>query len=451
MTFAEKLKSIRKQAGMSQEQLAEKLGVSRQAVTKWETDSGIPDIENMMTISALFDISIDELLSNEKGAKEPADYFYESTTEYDIDEPKRYDMKFGGAKQFTLSGYDGEKIRVRLVSNTMPTIQNDFKVRIDDIRKRIDVDVSRKNGVTEAMAKEAVSIFVQIPTPYIGKIECAVNAETVGIHSLECESIELDMKTPDVILADVTGTVEIKALEKTSYDVLKRMGSIIEFPTFYDHMSGKDNLQLHCEYMGYYNKGSVEEALQMLGLSDAADKPAGSYSLGMKQRLGIARAILCKPELVILDEPTNGLDPAGMKQIRDLFRMLCTEYGMTLMISSHLLPEIESIADTVGVIHHGKMMKEISMKEIAETNTAYIELAVEDTKKAAYVLAEKMQLSNFKIVNDSGIRIYEQGVTTQKISRELMANDVEIASISQHTETLEDYFLKITSEVGKSC
>ena len=250
-----------------------------------------------------------------------------------------------------------------------------------------------------------------------------------------------------------SGTVALfgKALEKTSYEVLKRMGSIIEFPTFYDHMSGKDNLQLHCEYMGYYNKGSVEEALGMLGLSDAADKPAGSYSLGMKQRLGIARAILCKPEFVILDEPTNGLDPAGMKQIRDLFRMLCTEYGMTFMISSHLLPEIESIADTVGVIHHGKMMKEISMKEIAETNTAYIELAVEDTKKAAYVLAEKMQLSNFKIVNDSGIRIYEQGVTTQKISRELMANDVEIASISQHTETLEDYFLKITSEVGKSC
>ena len=250
-----------------------------------------------------------------------------------------------------------------------------------------------------------------------------------------------------------SGTVALfgKALEKTSYEVLKRMGSIIEFPTFYDHMSGKDNLQLHCEYMGYYNKGSVEEALQMLGLSDAADKPAGSYSLGMKQRLGIARAILCKPELVILDEPTNGLDPAGMKQIRDLFRMLCTEYGMTLMISSHLLPEIESIADTVGVIHHGKMMKEISMKEIAETNTAYIELAVENTKKAAYVLAEKMQLNNFKIVNDSGIRIYEQGVTIQKISRELMANDVEIASISQHTETLEDYFLKITSEVGKSC
>ncbi len=245
------------------------------------------------------------------------------------------------------------------------------------------------------------------------------------------------------------GTVVLfgETLEDTSYEVLKRMGSIIEFPTFYEHMSGKDNLWLHCEYMGYYNKGSVEEALEMLDLSEAANKPVKRYSLGMKQRLGIARAILCRPELVILDEPTNGLDPAGMKQIRDLFRMLCTEYGMTLMMSSHLLPEIESIADTVGVINHGKMMKEISMKEIAETNTAYIELVVEDMKKASYVLAEKMQLSNFKIVDNSIIRIYERGTTTQKISKELIINDVEITSINQHTETLEDYFLKITGEV----
>lgn len=209
MTFAEKLKSIRKQAGMSQEQLAEKLGVSRQAVTKWETNAGIPDIENIMAISALFDISIDELLSNEKGTKQLTEYLFESITEYDIDEPKRYDMKFGGAKQFMLLGYEGEKIRIRLASNTLSTLQNDFKVKIDDIRKRIDVDVNHKNGVTEAMAKEAVSIFVQIPTPYIGKIECAVNAETVEIRSLECESIELDTKTQSVTLADVKGTVEI--------------------------------------------------------------------------------------------------------------------------------------------------------------------------------------------------------------------------------------------------
>lgn len=209
MTFAEKLKSIRKQAGMSQEQLAEKLGVSRQAVTKWETDAGIPDIENLMAISSLFDSAIDDLLSNEKGEKKQTDYLFESVTEYDVCEPKRYDMKFGGAKQFILSGYEGEKIRVRLASNTLSTLQSDFKVKIDDIRKRIDVDVIRKSGVSEAAAKEAVSIFVQIPARYIGKVECAVIAEAVEIRSLECDSIELDIKTPSVILEDVVGTVEI--------------------------------------------------------------------------------------------------------------------------------------------------------------------------------------------------------------------------------------------------
>ncbi len=248
------------------------------------------------------------------------------------------------------------------------------------------------------------------------------------------------------------GTVELfgKTLETTSYEVLKRMGSIIEFPTFYEHMSGKDNLQLHCEYMGYYNKGSIDEVLEMLNLREAANKPVKSYSLGMKQRLGIARAILCKPELVILDEPTNGLDPVGMKQIRDLFKMLCSEYGITFIISSHLLSEIESIADTVGVIDHGKMMKEISMKEIFEKNTSYIELIVTDIKRAAYVLTDKLGLNNFKIVDDSKIRIYEVNVTTQKISKELMLNDIDIISISIHTETLEDYFLKLTAEVGKN-
>lgn len=194
---------------MSQEQLAEKLGVSRQAVTKWETDAGIPDIENLMAVSALFSISIDELLSNEMGTKKPEEYLFESVTEYDIDEPKRYDMKFGGAKQFVLSGYEGEKIRVRLASDTYAALRKDFKVKIDDIRKRIDVDVTRRNNVSEATAKEAVCIFVQVPTPYIGKVECAVNAERVEIRSLTCDSIELDVKTPGVILEDVSGTVEV--------------------------------------------------------------------------------------------------------------------------------------------------------------------------------------------------------------------------------------------------
>lgn len=237
-------------------------------------------------------------------------------------------------------------------------------------------------------------------------------------------------------------------LTPSSYEVLKRMGSIIEFPTFYEHLSGLENLRLHCEYMGYYNPGSPEDALEMLHLSDAAKKPVKKYSLGMKQRLGIARAILCKPELLVLDEPTNGLDPAGMKQMRELFKMLCREYGITIMISSHMLSEIESIADTIGLIHQGNMVKEISMKEISEMNTAYIELAVEDTKKGAYVLADKLKLNNFKIVDEHNIRIYDNQASTQEISKILSSHDVEIVSIGRKSETLEDYFLKMTGEAG---
>ena len=245
-----------------------------------------------------------------------------------------------------------------------------------------------------------------------------------------------------------SGSVELfgETLTPTSYEVLKRMGSIIEFPCFYEHMSGRDNLRLHCEYMGYYAPGSVEHALEMLGLTEAGDQIVRRYSLGMKQRLGIARAVLCRPELLVLDEPTNGLDPAGMKQLRDLFRMLCTEYGITIIISSHILSEVESIADTIGVIDHGKMMREISMQEISEMNTAYIELVVEDVKKAAYVLADKLELKNFKVVDGHAIRVYDSGADTGVLSKTLALNDVAIRFIGKKSESLEDYFLKVTGE-----
>ncbi|MDE7318688.1 MAG: ABC transporter ATP-binding protein [Lachnospiraceae bacterium] len=249
------------------------------------------------------------------------------------------------------------------------------------------------------------------------------------------------------------GTIEIfgKTLTPQSYEVLKRMGSMIEFPTFYDHMTGYENLQLHCEYMGYYNHGCIEHTLDMLELADAADKPVKNYSLGMKERLGIARAILCKPELLILDEPTNGLDPAGIKQIRSLLKTLCTEYGITVMISSHILSEIESIADTVGVINHGMMVKEIGMKEIEQMNLAYIELSVMNTTRAAYVLTEKLGLTNFKMFENEKIRIYDSRVSTQELSKILALNDVEVTALGKKAETLEDYFLKMTTEVRNGC
>ena len=246
-----------------------------------------------------------------------------------------------------------------------------------------------------------------------------------------------------------SGSVEVfgETLFPGSYQMLKRMGSIIELPVFYEHLSGCENLKLHCEYMGYYRHGSIEEALELLDLTAAGKKPVRSYSLGMKERLGIARAVLCRPELLILDEPTNGLDPAGMKQIRDLLQALCSKYGTTIMISSHILSEIESIADTIGVISHGTMQKEISMNEIESTSLAYIEVTVANPQRAAYVLSEKLGLTNFRLNDDTCFRIYDSQISTQELSKALALNDVEILSLGRRNETLEDYFLKITAEV----
>lgn len=244
------------------------------------------------------------------------------------------------------------------------------------------------------------------------------------------------------------GTIELfgETLTPSSYEILKRMGSIIEFPVFFEHMSGIENLKLHCEYMGCYRQGAIDESLALLELSHAAHKPVKSYSLGMKQRLGIARAILCRPELLILDEPANGLDPAGIKKLRDLFRLLCNKYETTIMISSHILSEIEAIADMAGFISRGKLIKEISMKELSEKNTAYIELSVEHPKKAAYILSDKLALSNFKIINEHDIRIYELTISPQEISKTLALNDEAVCSITTKTASLEDYFLKMTAE-----
>ena len=203
--------------------------------------------------------------------------------------------------------------------------------------------------------------------------------------------------------------------------------------------------------MGYYAPRAVEDALEMLELTADADRPVKNYSLGMKERLGIARAVLCRPELLILDEPTNGLDPAGMKQIRSLLKNLCAEYGVTIMISSHILSEIESIADTVGIIAKGRMIEEISMAAVEEMNLAYIELGITDVKRAAFVLSEKCGLNNFKIMEGGKIRIYDKKAVPGEVSRTLALNDVEVTEIGKKAENLEDYFLKLTkTENGKS-
>lgn len=247
-----------------------------------------------------------------------------------------------------------------------------------------------------------------------------------------------------------SGDIEIfgEKLTNTSYEVLKRMGTIIENPIFYEKLTAKENLLLHCEYMGYYNKRAIDQALELVYLTNIEDKPVKDFSLGMKQRLGIARAITTKPEFLLLDEPINGLDPMGIKEMRDLFKMLCNEYGITILMSSHILGEMEQVADTIGIINNGRLIEEISMEKINGINTKYIVITVDSSKKAAFILESKLHIANFRVIDDRMIRIYEQGVTMQDISKALVLHDVAIESINRKNSSLEDYFLKLINGGG---
>ncbi|MET7021453.1 ABC transporter ATP-binding protein [Bacillus mycoides] len=258
------------------------------------------------------------------------------------------------------------------------------------------------------------------------------------------------MKMITNLIKPTSGKIEIfgEKLTDTSFDVLKRMGTIIEYPIFYDKLTAKENLYLHCEYMGYYDKKSIDHALDFVKLHNIENKKVKDFSLGMKQRLGIARAITTKPELLVLDEPINGLDPIGIKELRELFKMLCKEYGITLLISSHILAEMEQMSDTIGIIQNGKLIKEVSMESINGEQTEYIEVTVQAVKKAVYILEHNLGLRNYKIMSEQTIRIYEMKATQQEISKVLIMNDIEIESINKRHSSLEEYFLNTMNGEG---
>ncbi|KAA6448918.1 ABC transporter ATP-binding protein [Bacillus atrophaeus] len=253
------------------------------------------------------------------------------------------------------------------------------------------------------------------------------------------------MKMLTSLVKPTGGEIEILGhkLTNTSYKVLGRIGSMIEYPIFYEKLTAQENLELHCEYMGYHNKNSIQEVLGMVNLKNIEDKAVKTFSLGMKQRLGIARAIITKPELLILDEPINGLDPVGIKEIRHLFQVLSKEYGMTLLISSHMLSEIEQIADTIGVIRDGRLLEEVSMDNIRGQNTEYIELVTTNRTKACFVLENELGIANFKILNEKTVRIYDSEASQAAISKALILNDIDIESINKKYTSLEDYFLSL--------
>ncbi|MFJ7733340.1 ABC transporter ATP-binding protein [Lysinibacillus sp. NPDC097231] len=253
------------------------------------------------------------------------------------------------------------------------------------------------------------------------------------------------MKMLTNLTKPTSGDIEIfgEKLTDRSYEVLKRLGTIIEYPIFYENLTAKETLELHCEYMGYYDKKEIGHVLELVKLTNTEEKRVKDFSLGMKQRLGIARAIITKPELLILDEPINGLDPVGIKEHRELFKMLCKEYGITIIVSSHILGEIEQLVDTIGVIKNGRLITEVSMADVNRSQVDYIEVIVNDGNKAAFIIENKLNITNFKLIDGNCIRIYESTASQKVLTKTLIEHDIEIEGISKKTSSLEDYFLKL--------
>ena len=208
MLFAEKLKALRKQKGISQEGLAEKLYVSRQAITKWESGNGIPDIENLIAISALFNESLDSLLSEEKSLISKNEFLYESRTEYDLDSPKKIDLKVGVAHEVIIEKTKDEKIQVIAASNKLSYLAQQVKVKIDEDKKRMDVIVKHSTDLSDISAEENLFILVRIPEKFVADIELSAELENLKIRDITFDTIEFDGKIKNAFVTNAIGHIE---------------------------------------------------------------------------------------------------------------------------------------------------------------------------------------------------------------------------------------------------
>ena len=243
---------------------------------------------------------------------------------------------------------------------------------------------------------------------------------------------------------DVFGK-NIKGQEKR---VFPRLGAMIETPGFYPNLTGTENLEIFAKLRGTAAPHAVENALKVVGLPYKDKKLFGKYSLGMKQRLGIANAILHEPELLILDEPTNGLDPIGIAEVREFIKNLSTMCEKTILISSHILSEISLLADDIGIIDKGILLEESSMRELEKKNRRYVLLQVSDIPKASLILERQFGLKDYSVQDDHTIRLYDTSLDIAAINKALVVQDVAVIGSGLYNDSLEDYFKKITGGEG---
>lgn len=252
------------------------------------------------------------------------------------------------------------------------------------------------------------------------------------------------------LTSSTSGNVEVfgQSIVGKEKRIYPRIGAIIETPGFYPNLTGTENLEIFAKLRGTAAPNAVKNALEIVGLSYKDKKLFSKYSLGMKQRLGIANAILHDPELLILDEPTNGLDPIGIAEVRDFMKKLSVEHGKTILISSHILSEISLLADDIGIIDQGVLLEENSMVELEKQNSNYILLQVSDIPKASLILERQFNTKDYSVQDEHTLRIYDTSLNMGEINKALIMQNMTVISLGLCNDTLEDYFKKITGGEG---
>lgn len=235
--------------------------------------------------------------------------------------------------------------------------------------------------------------------------------------------------------------------KKYSKEIYSNIGSIIETPGFYENLTAYENLKIIAKIRGKYNPQNINLVLEMVNLENEKSKKFKDFSLGMKQRLGIAAAIMHNPDLLILDEPINGLDPFGIKEIRTLLKRLSQEYGITILISSHILSEIENIADVIGFMDKGVLIEEISRKDLLKKLDKYVEFQVSDINLAVKIL-KKLELKENKdfTFNEYGtIYLYSHLELRDKFNWLFVNSGIDVKKVNLCEENLEEYFTRFLS------
>lgn len=226
----------------------------------------------------------------------------------------------------------------------------------------------------------------------------------------------------------------------------ERIGCLIENPSFFPNLTAYENLKYYAIQKGIINLKQIEEALKLVGLLEAKNKKFKNFSLGMKQRLGIAFAILDNPDFIILDEPINGLDPIGISDLRETFKRLNEEKNITILISSHILSELYVVATRFCILEQGRVVKELTKEELDKECSKCIVIQTDDVKKASTVLEKELKTENFKVIDKKEIRLYEQLEHIDKISKALVKNDINILGLYETGITLEEYFKTVIKE-----